>query len=556
MRNDKSIALLNLVSIVDLISKYIKLEKIGDNYRAKCPFHADEDPSFSVSPNLGIFKCFGAGCGVAGNAANFIQHYEDVNYHEALSILAEKVGKPHLAPNLEPQKFETVFEVNEMVLKLYQDMLFTKTEFSQNARTQLRNRRITQETARLFGVGYSPNAWTWLADQKLITKKDLIKAGLISKTEVGHYRDFFKNRIIFPIYFKRALVGFTGRTLGVAKKIPKYLNSKDSDWFKKSRLLYGYNITKEYIRKSKHIVLVEGQFDVLQLYQRGVKNSIAVSGSYFAGAPAKFISKLIKSATIFSDGDKAGVSASIRIGEFLSAMGVDLNIIYLEGKDPDEAAKYQHRFDWEKLNTKYSTSFPEFVFKHQSLEAALKRISVYPNKLKLSYALRELSELSGYDERYLERWLKEFKQTPFNSAPIDPREEQLGVEEELLLLSTRTNIVLTNYLKNKIDTDTVELINSEEKGLVLDLASNSQYAHRLLMIEKIKDVDKYVVDLLAKANLKFLKQDVKKFTKLLKETGDSHYLDRVEKTVKHINKLKMRIKNGKQYQSKTNAAQV
>jgi len=551
MRDDKSRRLLNSVDIVDLISKYIRLEKIGDNYRSKCPFHADEDPSLSVSPNLGIFKCFGAGCGMAGNAANFIQYYEDVNYHEALIILAEKIGKPHLAPKVEPQKFESVFEVNKLVLKLYQDMLFTKSELSENARLQLRDRRITQETAKLFGVGYSPNAWTWLVEQDLITKADLVKAGLIIKTDAGHYRDFFKNRVIFPIYFKNQLAGFTGRTLGVSKKIPKYLNSRDSDWFKKSRLLYGYNVTKDYIRKSKHIVLVEGQFDVLQLYQRGVQNAIAVSGSYFAGAPAKFISKMIKSATIFSDGDKAGINASIRIGEFLSAMGVDLNIIYLEGKDPDEAAKYKHRFDWEKLNTKYSSSFPGFILKHQNLEAALKRVSVYPNKLKLSYALRELSELSGYDERYLERWLKDYKQTPFNSSAIDPREEQLGVEEELLLLSTRTTVSLTNYLKSKIGSDTVDLISSEEKGLVLDLASNSQYAHRLLMIEKIKNVDKYVTDLLAKANLKYLKQDVKRYKKLLGDTGDSNYLSKIEKTVKHINRLKLKVKNGKPYKPRS-----
>lgn len=552
MQKYQSARILSRVNIVDIIKTYLPLEKRGENYRAKCPFHTDNDPSFSVSPRLGIFKCFGVGCEASGNVANFVALYDNITYTQALAKLAEEIGRPDLAPQARTIEFGDVLEINELVLNLYQKALFTKSDVSQRARMNLRERRITQETAKLFGLGYSPNSWTWLVDQNL-NMEGLNKAGLISKTDAGHYRDFFKNRIIFPLFSNKKLIGFTGRTLGISRKIPKYLNSKDSPLFKKSKMLYGWELNRGDIRRQKDVVIVEGQFDVLQLYQRGIKNTVAVSGSYFGYDQAAILSKVAKEATFFCDGDEAGVNAAIRVGEYLLASNVKTKIIYVEGKDPDECAKYKHRFDWEQLNSKYCSSYTEFTFNHTGLETTLKRIASYKNKIQLSYALKELSDLSGYDEKNLEHWLKEYKRAPLEATVINPEKTQLRLNEELLLLAAMNGSVdLNGYLKKKLKPDFLELINNKTEGFVQELANNPRYARRLHMLEYLKDKEKYTKDLIVKMNLNFMQKDVKKYKELYKETGDSKHLSNLETMVKRINKLKIKVRHGKSYQSTYN----
>ena len=556
---EKATLILASVNIVDIVKNYIPLEKLGDNYRSKCPFHQDTDPSLSVSPTLGIFKCFGAGCGASGNVAGFVSRYEGVSYDQALVILANKIGRPDLAPDFKSDDFKDVLTMNEIVLNAYQKCLFTRDENSEKARMGLRDRRITQETAKLFELGYSPNSWTWLVDQSMDNSL-LAEAGLILKTDAGHYRDFFKNRIIFPMYHKNKLIGFTGRTLGVSKKIPKYLNSKDSDWFKKNRMMYGWHINGAEVRKTKDIVLVEGQFDVLQLYQRGITNSVAVSGSYFGPQQAKLFSHYINNATIFSDGDEAGINASLRIGEFLVDRNIELNIIYLAGKDPDEASKYKHRFDWNKLNSKYSSSLCKFAFEHRGIEEALKRISGYRNKLKLSRNLAELSELSGYEENYLEHWLIEYKRSPMTVESLVAEKTQLSLQDELLLISAvNGDIPINTYLKRRLSSDYLENIENKPEGLVQELAQKPEFASRLHTLSDIKDKEKYAKDLIVKLNLEFMKKDVRQYKQKLKNTGDTKYLEPLQKMVQRINKLKLKVRTGRSYessQSKSNSSSV
>ena len=545
----ESTELFSHIQIEEVIKEYLPLQPIGENYRAKCPFHHDSDPSMVVSPKIGIFKCFGAGCGATGNAASFISKYDDIPYPLALAQLAEKIGKPHLAPKARAKEFSNVFEINEFALSLYSNTLFQKDSISENARMALRDRRITQETAKLFQLGYSPNNWTWLANQHLDNEL-LEKANLIVKTDAGHYRDFFKNRIIFPIFFQKKLIGFTGRTLGVSDKIPKYLNSRDTDWFKKSKLLYGWAQNVQEIRRQREIVITEGQFDVLQLHQRGIQNAVAVSGSYFGPDQANMFKKYVKKATIMSDGDKAGIDATIRVGEFLIERNIDSHIIHVEGKDPDDLARYKHRFNWDKLNNKYGYSFVEFCHEQKGLESTLKRISGHRNKLKLSQDLRRLSELSGYDEKHLEHWLTQYKKAPF-TEDIKIDNTQLKLEDELMLLYAvdDLDVPINGFLKKRLGANVLEVINNKPDGLAQDLARNDQFATRLTILDRIKDKEQYAKDLIIKMNLDFMKKEVTKNKKLYKETEDVKYLEDVEKMVKNINKMKLKVRNGKSYSS-------
>lgn len=547
MEHRESTELFSHIQIEEVIKDYLPIQKIGENYRCKCPFHHDADPSLVISPKLGIFKCFGSGCGVTGNAATFISKFEDVPYPLALRQLAEKIGMPHLAPKAKHQEFTNVFEINDFALSLYSRNLFTKDDLSANARMALRDRRITQETAKLFQLGYSPNSWTWLVDQHLDNEL-LEKANLILKTDAGHYRDYFKNRIIFPIFYRKRLIGFTGRTLGVSQKIPKYLNSRDSDWFKKSRLLYGWDINAQEIRRQKEIVITEGQFDVLQLYQRGITNAVAVSGSYFGSDQANLFKKSVKRAVVMSDGDKAGIEATIRVGEFLIERNIDCHIIHVEGKDPDDLARYKHRFNWEKLNTKYGFNFVEFCHAQKGLESTLKRISGHRNKLKLSQDLRRLSELSGYDEKHLEHWLAQYKKAPMMEN-INIEKTQLKLEDELMLLYAcdDINVPINGFLKKRLNDNLITAIENKPKGFVQDLARNQQFATRLTILDSIKDKEQYAKDLIIKMNLDYMKKEVTKNKKLYKETQDIKYLEGVESMVKNINKLKLKVRNGKSY---------
>jgi len=549
MAKQDSTELFSLVQIEDVIKDYLPIQKIGENYRCKCPFHHDSDPSLVISPRLGIFKCFGSGCGETGNAASFISKFEDLPYPLALAQLAEKVGRPDLAPKATNQQFKNVFEMNQFALDLYQNVLFTKDNISSNARMALRDRRITQETAKLFQLGYSPNSWTWLVDQHL-DKELLEKSNLILKTDAGHYRDYFKNRILFPIFHRKKLIGFTGRTLGVSQKIPKYLNSRDSDWLKKSKLLYGWAQNAQQIRRQKEIVITEGQFDVLQLHQRGIQNSVAVSGSYFGPDQANLFQKAVKRATIMSDGDKAGIEATIRIGEHLLERNIDCHIIHVEGKDPDDLARYKHRFNWEKLNTKYGFNFVEFCHEHKGLESTLKRISGHRNKLKLSQDLKTLSDLSGYDEKHLEHWLAQYKKAPLLEN-INIEQTQLKLEDELMLLYAvnGVDVPINGFLKKRLDSDLVENITNKPQGLAQDLARNTKYATRLSILDTINNKTQYAKDLIIKLNLKYMKKEVNQNKQKYKETSDPKYLEKVESLVKNINKMKIKVRNGQSYSS-------
>ena len=373
---------------------------------------------------------------------------------------------------------------------------------------------------------------------------------MIKKSDAGVYRDFFKNRIIFPICHRNNLVGFTGRTLGTAKKIPKYLNSSDAEWFKKKQIIYNWDMAKQAIRSSRHVIIVEGQFDVVQLWQRNIHNIIGVSGSYFGPAQASFLKKAVEKVTVFSDGDKAGVEVSIRIGFLMAEREAKINIIYLEGRDPDTAAKYTHRFNWEKLNTKYSSSLGKFAFEHKDLQEALKTIVSIKNKIELSYALRELSGLSGYDEKHLEHWLKEYKKYPLATEELIFDKTLLKLPEELQLIAAIKDIsgLLDQYIIKKLRKDGVELNKQQSDAHIQELARNAKYAGRLHRLESLKNKEKYAKDLILKLKLNYMTKDVRKLKRKLEQNIDNDLLtktiNKIEKNVKRINKLKLEIKHG------------
>jgi len=323
--------------IVDVISEYIPLIPKGKNFFGVCPFHDDHSPSMSVSRDKQIYTCFT--CKASGNVIGFVMDYEHVSYLEALRILGERVGiklDVSSAPTTKKQEFKEEYEIYDTALKFYKNNLNTK--YGEKAKEYLFKRGLNLETINTFDIGLSLNerdTLTKILQKKYKTDK-IIKLGLSSVYGDSLY-DLYKNRIMFPLKdLDGNTVGFSGR-IYLNSDENKYLNSRESDIFKKSRLLYNFHNARDEIRKKKEIIICEGFMDVIRLYTIGIRNAVAIMGTSFTNEHLETIKKLRCSVTLSLDNDDPGQMATKTIGETLEEAGIETNvIIYDKYKDIDE----------------------------------------------------------------------------------------------------------------------------------------------------------------------------------------------------------------------------
>lgn len=336
------------VNIVDLISEYVNLKKSGSNYLGLCPFHHEKTPSFSVSDEKGIFKCFG--CGVGGDHISFIMKIENLGFIEAVKFLADKyniqLGEYSEADKKLKEKKERCYSVNKEVAKFY----FNNIRRYRHAYGYLLNRGINNDVITKYAIGYADDKWDSLykyLNNLGYSDEELEEYNLISKTRKGNYIDRFRNRIIFPIIDSRSrVIGFGGRV--VDDSMPKYLNTRDTPVFNKGKNLYNLNIIAKESDRSK-ILLVEGYMDVISLYQSGINYSVASLGTALTEYQAEIIKKYGKEVYICYDGDNAGIKATKRAIDILISKNISPKIINLkEGLDPDEYIKKYGKFQFEK----------------------------------------------------------------------------------------------------------------------------------------------------------------------------------------------------------------
>ncbi|MEA1986541.1 MAG: DNA primase, partial [Candidatus Marinimicrobia bacterium] len=344
----------SLNNIVEVIGSYISLKKKGQNYWARCPFHDEKTASFSVSQSKQIYHCFG--CGVGGNVINFVMDYEKLSFVEAVKELAERV-------NVELDEFKVsekdtsdttrLYQLNELATNFYHDLLLSSE--GKSAFEYLSKRELSKDVIEKFKIGYAPDQWNSLKN-KIATKKystDIIKTSGLSSESKGKTYDRFRDRIMFPIYnLKGKPIAFGGRTLKNDKNIGKYINTPETPIYHKSFVLYGLNITKDYIHKSKTILVVEGYMDFLKLYQFGFKNCVACSGTAFTQQHGKTILRYAETAILIYDGDDAGQKATLRAGFVLTAQKINCKILTLDkDDDPDTflqkngAKEFQKKID-------------------------------------------------------------------------------------------------------------------------------------------------------------------------------------------------------------------
>ncbi|MEK7536361.1 MAG: DNA primase [Patescibacteria group bacterium] len=327
--------------IVSLISEYIEVKKSGRNYKANCPFHGEKTPSFMITPELQIYKCFG--CGKSGDVFTFLEEHEGMEFSEALKYLAEKAGVKLIAFKQETSsEREKIIEINKNTLNFYDYVLHSHPQGKKVLNYLTKDRGLKIDTIKKFKIGYSPENFDalskYLMQKKKFTPTELAKTGLL----VGGGIDRFKGRVIFPLSDHRGnIVGFAGRILPWVKQDrAKYINSPDTPAYHKSKILYGLDITKSEIRDSKYAVVVEGELDMISSYQADVKNVIAIKGSALTEDQIRLIGRFAKKIVLCLDSDFAGDEAAKRGAILAFNMDFEVKVARLEGyKDPDDIAR-------------------------------------------------------------------------------------------------------------------------------------------------------------------------------------------------------------------------
>ena len=325
--------------IVQLIGSYLDLKKAGRNYKALCPFHGEKTPSFTVNPEKQIYHCFG--CGKGGNAFHFLMEYEGVGFVEAVARLAKDLGidvERYSAEGDRKERLEPYYRAMDFAARFYARML-GEDAGAEAARGYLDRRELGADIREEFSLGFAPPGWDALyrsAMEKGISRDILLELNLIMKSRGGSgYRDYFRNRIMFPIEsLSNRFVGLAGRVMDDSE--PKYLNTMESPIYYKGKMLYGLNHSKEGIRKDKSAIIVEGYMDYLMLWKSGFRNVCAVCGTSFTQDQGRLLARYANHVYIINDGDRAGIRASVRAADELLIVGLDSNVVVLpEGEDPD-----------------------------------------------------------------------------------------------------------------------------------------------------------------------------------------------------------------------------
>lgn len=473
----------NNANIVDIISNYIPLTKSGGDYVGVCPFHDDHSPSMHISTKLNIFKCFV--CNTGGNVFTFVQKFENISYPEAVKKVAEKSGIEfkHDVDTRVNSRFKNEFDMMDLSLKFYQNNL--ASEAGIKAKKYLLSRGIDDKIIKEFKIGLSldGNHLKEFFEGKKCNLDTGYEIGLLNKSGIDYY-DMFTERIMIPIIDMQGnLAGYTARAYLRDEK-SKYINSKETNIYHKSNILFNYYNAKEIARNEKEIIIVEGNMDAISMSVAGIKNVIALMGVVISKAQIEALKKLNARVVLMLDSDNAGSIATNSVGDDLYDAGLDLYVVRLSGaKDPDE---YIRKFGKDALvdNIKHAGKYLDFKLESLKENKDLSNIEDLT-----SYIKEVINNLHTADE--IEREVaiakisKEYNIDPSvikkNLAPIPEKEKPVIVKKivennkksryekavleliyAMLLNKDYYRIYMSQlgYLKNKIERDTVHMIGS------------------------------------------------------------------------------------------------
>ncbi|MEG0132493.1 MAG: DNA primase [Clostridium sp.] len=456
-------------NIVDIISESIPLKKTGRNYSGRCPFHNEKTPSFTVSSEKQIYKCFG--CGEAGNVISFVMKTRNLSFPEAVRVLGEKVGivldEDDSSENNSGarEKYKRMYDINVQAGRYF----YSNLKRFKEPYDYLKGRGISDATIKKFGIGFSLDDWQGIRSylkQKSYSEGEILELGLTTKNEKGNIYDRFRNRIMFPVFdVTGRVIGFGGRVLDDSK--PKYLNSPETPIFHKGTNLYGLNLAIKN-NSSRTIIMVEGYMDVISLFQQDITNVVATLGTALTEGQCKLLKRYVDTVIVSFDSDVAGQNATTRGLEMLQKSGFELKILQIpKGKDPDEYIRINGR---EKFLNLVNEAFPLIDFK---LKAAEKGIDFSKKEMILRYLksvipilksldaleravyIKQISEKSRVEERTILGYLKENDNKYIENNKnnnINERNGQKLYLEPAFIKGARTilNLAMDKVLLNKI----------------------------------------------------------------------------------------------------------
>jgi len=431
--------------IVDIISDYVTLQPAGRNYKALSPFTVEKTPSFIVSPDKQLYKCFSTGKG--GNVFSFVMEMEKVPFPEALELVAKRTGID-ISQFTKKQKPQSAHEESQTEILRWTARFYHETLTRQAGKTGhtylAAERALSEKTIQTFGLGYAPDAWDNLfsaAKREGIAQEHLLELGLITANkQKNSCYDTFRNRVIFPIFSVGGqVVGFGGRTLLSDPQTPKYLNSSESKLFEKSKLLYGLHTAKNEIRRLETAILVEGYMDVLALHQAGMTNAIASCGTSLTRYQAKVLHHYTKRVLFMYDADSAGQKSMMSGIDTLLSENITPSVLILpEGDDPDSFVRREGRDNFVQFAERNMLSFQDFQIrffmesgnfaqtdlKSRAIRAMAHTISLITDRIRRELYLQELSKKLALSLPALQELLdREESATDKKRASFENRQE-------------------------------------------------------------------------------------------------------------------------------------
>lgn len=415
--------IMDTAKVEEVVGDFVALRKRGVNMIGLCPFHNEKTPSFTVSPSKNLWKCFG--CGKGGKPVHFIMEHEQLSYYDALRWLAKRyhieIKERELTDEEKREESirESMFIINQYALQYFTDTLHDSDEGKAIGLNYFRHRGLRDETIRKFCLGYSLERRDSFAKTAVAAgyNPELIaKTGVCYSTDDGRLQDRFWGRVIFPVHtISGKVVAFGGRILQNNAKAAKYVNSPESEIYHKSDHLYGLYFAKQAIMQKDRCILVEGYLDVISMYQAGIQNVVASSGTSLTTGQIKLIHRFTNNVTLLYDGDNAGIKASIRGIDMLLEEGMNINVVLLpDGEDPDSYAQSHSTEEVEAYIERNKVDFIKFKTNLLMSEVGedpirraglvgdvVKSIAVIPNDILRSEYIKKCSDMLNVSEQLL-----------------------------------------------------------------------------------------------------------------------------------------------------------
>jgi DNA primase len=540
--------ILNSVRIEEVVGDFVRLTKRGVNHMGLCPFHNEKSPSFSVNAAKGIFKCFG--CGVGGDAVSFVMKHENYSYAEALRYLARKYNIEIVETEQTPDEIramnerDALFAVTNFAKDFFIKSLHETEEGKSLGLTYFQERGFSPSIIEKFQLGYAPQdreIFTQTAIKNGYTIDNLEKSGLTIVKENSYYSDRFRGRVIFPIQnFSGKVVGFGGRILSALKTavLSKYINSPETTIYHKSDVLYGLFVAKNAVKKEDKCLLVEGYTDVISLFQAGIENAVASSGTSLTIGQIKLIRKLTDNITIVYDGDSAGIKAALRGISLLLQENMNVRVVLLpENEDPDSFARNNSKEDCLAYIRENEESFIQFktklllkdvgndpIKKAGIINQIAGDIALIKDLMMRSMFIKECSVLLNVSEENLVQTVSRLQTKSYMEEQAKQSQENTASNEEnaelLEAVTEKTTPLFQKQSSKKLSIDDIErallnlLVNFGEEIVWIRNEENENPIETRL--------DQFIFNDLHSENLYFENNLYRHFLELYAEIAETH----------------------------------